>query len=283
MGRYLWLFLAASFLAASCGSGSQQPEGLDNAPMVVIPDSLPLIESIPTPQTLAGYSWTTGERTITETNCGDACSEISWQWFVLSQAPNATLPDSVNAFNWYYITAIPGAREKDLDSIAAAFFKEARKDVAPDGADFIGWGEEDRVWPVAATAQTFTVGGYVSFYSGGPHPNGASHMENFEVATGRRLTLADVVAQPFNIFKVGEQVFRKQKGIDPSATLAEGGFSFKEDVFYLPETFGVLPEGLLFVYAPYEIASYAEGEQYLLIPYSVIANELRPEYQYLAK
>jgi hypothetical protein len=43
-----------------------------------------------------------------------------------------------------------------------------------------------------------------------------------------------------------------------------------------------MPDGLMFVYYPQEIASLQEGEQYLLIPYSLIADRLLPEYQYLA-
>lgn len=282
MSRYLLLMFGISLLAA-CNSTTEQTGGWENTPLVVLPDSLPQLDSLPKPNELAGYTWAQGQRKIVEQNCNDIeCSNISWQWFTLATAPSPALIDSVSKFNWYYLTGIPGVREQDLDSIAASFFREAKREIPP-GEQMNGWYEDNYTWPAAATAQTFTVGGSVTFFNGGAHGNSASHLENFDATTGNRLTLREVVEQPFNLFIIGEQVFRKAKAIDPSKSLNEGGYSFKEDVFYLPESFGILPEGLLFIYAPYEIGSHAQGEQYLLIPYSVMGRELRQEFQYLAQ
>lgn len=285
MARYLILLVAfAAFGIASCNNASDgSDDTVWSAPTIVLPDSLPVMDSIPKPTAISGYSWTNGTKALTEQNCAaDACSEISWHWFTLNPEANQRLSDSVMSFNWYYLTGIPGAREQHLDSIAASFFAEAKKDI-PLGEEPHGWSEENSVWPAAATKQTFTLGGWVYFYNGGAHGNYASYMENFDVATGNRVYLGDVVVQPYNLIALGEQIFRKNKGVAAGSNLSDGGFMFKEDVFTLPETFGIFPEGLLFVYAPYEIASYAEGEQYLLIPYSLIADELTPGFQYLAK
>jgi len=285
MSRYLWL-LALPFAAfmASCGSANEGEEGnWATAPTITLPDSLPVLDSIPKPSELAGYAWTNAEKALKEQNCeAEACSEISWHWFALNPEANQRLHDSVQAFSWYYLTGINGVGEQDLDSIGARFFRESKKDV-PVGEEIRGWSEENSVWPAAATKQTFTVGGWVFFFNGGAHGNYASHLENFDIATGSHLSLNNIVAEPYNLYALGEQIFRKQKGIAEGMNLSDAGFTFKEDIFYLPETFGVFPEGLLFIYAPYEVASYAEGEQYLLIPYGLFADQLTTSYQYLAK
>jgi hypothetical protein len=285
MSRYLWL-LALPFAAfmVSCGSANEgEDANWAAAPTITLPDSLPVLDSIPKPSELAGYAWTNAEKALKEQNCKEeACSKISWHWFTLNPEANQRLHDSVLAFNWYYLTGIAGAREQDLDSIGATFFGEAKKDI-PLGEEIRGWSEENSVWPAATTKETFTLGGWVFFFNGGAHGNYASHLENFDASTGSHLKLNNIVAEPYNLFALGEQIFRKQKGIAEGMNLSDAGFTFKEDVFYLPETFGILPEGLLFIYAPYEVASYSEGEQYLLIPYSLFAKELTTSYQYLAQ
>lgn len=285
MGRYsIYMLTLVMLVFLSCGSSETGGDDLVwTAPTITLPDTLPALDSIPRPTAIEGYEFTFGEKSIKEQNCAETvCSEIAWHWFTLNPETNQRLYDSVTAFNWYYLTGIKGVGEKDLDSIAASFFAEAKKDM-PEDQEPQGWSEEDRVWPAAATKETFTVGGMVFFYNGGAHGNYASHMENFDVSTGNHLKLNNIVAEPYKLLALGEQIFRKQKGVSEGMNLSDAGFQFKEDMFYLPETFGVLPEGLLFVYAPYEIASYAEGEQYLLIPYSLIADELTTAYQYLAK
>ncbi|CAN5249442.1 hypothetical protein BH09BAC1_BH09BAC1_17400 [soil metagenome] len=280
MPRYLLSLLFGLMLTvASCNSGSDEVPIDHSYQRIALPDNLPRYDSLPMPVSLAGYEWQQSSRTITEKDCAaEACSEISWQWFVLSQAPSQVLIDSVQRFNWYYLTGIPGAREMDLDSIAASFFKEAKKEI-PQGDKLLGWNERNSVWLAAATAKTLTVGGKIWGNYGG-EDNYASNLENFEVTTGKHLLLRDIVDQPYDIFGLGEQIFRQQEGIAEGSTLASAGFTFPEDVFYLPETFGILTDGLLFLYAPQEIASYTKGEQYLFIPYTLMGDKLNPTFQY---
>ncbi len=282
MSRYL-LFLFTLLAITACNNTDGDNDDLVwTAPTIELPDSLPVMESVPQPDVLAGVSFTRAEKKITEQDC-NVCSEISWSWFNLTPDANQVLYDSVMAFNWYYLTGIKGVSEQDLDSIAASFFRQAKTDV-PVGEEPEAWMEQNKVWPAAITKETFTIGGGVYFMSSGAaHGNYATHLENFDASTGRHLKLNNIVAEPYKFTAIAEQVFRKQKGVATGMSLSEAGFSFKEDVFYLPEVFGVFPEGLLFVYAPYEIASYAEGEQLLLVPYSVFADELTTNYQYLAK
>lgn len=283
--RYALLsFIVAGFIVSSCNNSDSNNDNLVwTPPSITLPDSLPVLDSIPKPTEIDGYEFAFSEKSVKEQNCAvDVCSDIAWHWFVLNPEANQRLYDSVSAFNWYYLTGIRGVGESDLDSIAASFFEEAKKKI-PAGEEPRGWSEDDRVWPVAATKETFTVGGLVYFFNGGAHGNYASHLENFDVSTGSHLKLNNIVAEPYKLTALGEQIFRKQKGVAQGMNLSDAGFQFKEDMFYLSETFGILPEGLLFVYAPNEIASYAEGEQFLLVPYSLFADQLTTSYQYLAK
>lgn len=281
MPRFLFFLLFSHVLFVySCDSVEDEgPRGIEQK-NIVLPDKLPQYDSIPKPSALANYKWQPASRSITQQGCaGDACSKIAWHWFELAEAPNSILKDSLMAFGWYYLTGIAGAKEAYLDSVAASFFKEAQTTTSPNAP---GWYEENHVWPASATANTFTLGGRVLGSYSEPEISAASHLENFDVATGSRLALNDVVDRPYDLFPIGKQIFRKQKGVPEGTSLVAAGFNFPDGGFYLPETFGIMPDGLLFVYAPQEIASFQEGEQYLLIPYSLIEDRLLPEYSYLS-
>ena len=76
---------------------------------------------------------------------------------------------------------------------------------------------------------------------------------------------------------IGEQKFRKDKGIAPGVSLRQAGYSFDNDRFRLPDNFAIGPKGLTFLYNLYEIASYAQGITELLIEYGEIHILIRPD------
>ena len=114
-------------------------------------------------------------------------------------------------------------------------------------------------------------------YTGGAHGTPFRQYFVFDRETGARLSLSDVVENPVEELqaKVGA-AFRElaektnyafESPEDLEHTVADG-ISY-ESPFYLSET------GVVFYYAPYEIASYAEGFPEVTIPYSEL--EMRIE------
>ena len=113
-------------------------------------------------------------------------------------------------------------------------------------------------------------------YTGGAHGTPFRQYFVFDRETGARLSLSDVVENPVEELqaKVGaafrelaERQFCLESPEDLEHTVADG-ISY-ESPFYLSET------GVVFYYAPYEIASYAEGFPEVTIPYSEL--EMRIE------
>lgn len=112
------------------------------------------------------------------------------------------------------------------------------------------------------------VDGYT--YTGGTHGTPFRQYFVFDRETGERLSLDDVVATPVEELqaKVGAAFrelaektnFAFETPEDLEHTVADS-ISY-ESPFYLSET------GVVFYYAPYEIASYAEGFPEVTIPYS---------------
>ena len=107
-------------------------------------------------------------------------------------------------------------------------------------------------------------------YTGGAHGTPFCQYFVFDRETGARLSLSDVVENPVEELqaKVGAAFrelaektnFAFESPEDLEHTVADG-ISY-ESPFYLSET------GVVFYYAPYEIASYAEGFPEVTIPYS---------------
>lgn len=107
-------------------------------------------------------------------------------------------------------------------------------------------------------------------YTGGAHGTPFRQYFVFDRETGARLSLSDVVGNPVEELqaKVGAAFrelaektnFAFESPEDLEHTVADG-ISY-ESPFYLSET------GVVFYYAPYEIASYAEGFPEVTIPYS---------------
>ena len=107
-------------------------------------------------------------------------------------------------------------------------------------------------------------------YTGGAHGTPFRQYFVFDRETGARLSLSDVVENPVEDLqaKVGAAFrelaektnFAFESPEDLEHTVADG-ISY-ESPFYLSET------GVVFYYAPYEIASYAEGFPEVTIPYS---------------
>lgn len=108
-------------------------------------------------------------------------------------------------------------------------------------------------------------------YMGGAHPNSSISYVNYDRRTRSVLTL-DSILKPNTLSKlqaVAEQIFRKNEGLTPTQSLA-GAYFFENDQFHLNSNFTITPQGLEFLYNPYEIKPYAAGVTRLLIPYASI-------------
>lgn len=92
-------------------------------------------------------------------------------------------------------------------------------------------------------------------YTGGAHGNYYSVMHNFDLAKGAQLVYDDVLRE------------ESKAKILALLRAAEGNY---EDI-YPTTNIALRRDGILFNFPPYEIASYADGEIEVLLPYAKIA------------
>jgi hypothetical protein len=113
-------------------------------------------------------------------------------------------------------------------------------------------------------------------YFGGAHP-GSYHRElNYDLNAARLLSLGD-------LFKSGSNYLDVIAGYSISELSKNREILFEDFEQYAspsPENYSVwsiTPRGLLIVFEEYQVAPYAAGPQYVVVPYSELAGILDPE------
>lgn len=114
-------------------------------------------------------------------------------------------------------------------------------------------------------------------YSGGAHGNYGSNFKNIDVRNKKVLALSDIMA--IDTVQLTEDLkarVRKLYKVGDKTPLS--AFLFSDDL-HIPENYYISNKGITFVYGIYEIASYAEGEISLFIPYSKMMTMLKPDFK----
>lgn len=98
-------------------------------------------------------------------------------------------------------------------------------------------------------------------YTGGAHPNSGQLYRSYDLRTGERITLDEILAEGYErkLNEAAEIEFRMTKEIPPSETLKERGYWVDEGQFSLNENFAIINKSLIFYFNPYEIAPYSMG------------------------
>lgn len=113
-------------------------------------------------------------------------------------------------------------------------------------------------------------------YTGGAHGNYGSTMFCLDVVNKKQMALSDIVKIDSNSLQgLLEKNLRKQYNIKPQdqiSTVLFDNFLKPNNNFYFNKN------GLAFMYNPYEVASYAQGQIVVFIPFSELKTYLIPDF-----
>lgn len=175
----------------------------------------------------------------------------------------------------------PAMGEDPSDSparLAARFMDEFHASAAEDFASPAPWWLRREIAVVWSGPRALTLRMSESSYVGGAHPN---HADTLLVLSpdGRRLGLDEILAPGARaeLVALGERAFRAHHGLPPDDPLDAHGFWFDDGRFDLNDNWGVIGEGLVFHYNPYEIAAYAVGHTEILLPWDRVTPLLVPD------
>lgn len=165
-------------------------------------------------------------------------------------------------------------------------FKEYNKDLNRDDMGD-GWSysleSQNISIPVFFNDKLFVLSNFDYSYTGGAHGNYGTGFTNLDLKRKKVLTLNDVVTKK-GIEKLPallEKYFKIQRGVPQEKTLQDAGLFI--DTIPVNENFMISPGNIMFNYVPYEIASYADGEIKITIPFSEISAFIKPEVKELFK
>ncbi|WP_052496204.1 DUF3298 and DUF4163 domain-containing protein [Pedobacter lusitanus] len=114
----------------------------------------------------------------------------------------------------------------------------------------------------------------IDSYSGGAHGNYATTLYCFDVKNQKHLTLADVLKiDSVSLQKLVEKNFRIQYNVKPAEELTTQLF---ENHLAANKNFFFDKTGVSFLYNPYEVASFAQGQIIVSVPYSDLKKYLNP-------
>ncbi len=202
------------------------------------------------------------------------CASVTLSYPEASLDANPEMATALNALILQQMVDDP-EREADapalsLEQFADSFIAEYQKDPNP----FTSWALERDMSVAFDNNKLLSLLFQEYGYTGGAHPSGYQRYTVLSLSDGKpiKLTLADLFSPgyetPLNV--IGEKIFRATRGLDEAANLEEQGFSFANNVFMLNENFGILQDGLEFIFNSYEVAPYAMGPTQFTIPYEDI-------------
>ena len=113
-------------------------------------------------------------------------------------------------------------------------------------------------------------------FTGGAHGYAATQFLNFDMDKGQEIDTKALFKDLLAFRSFAESKFRKQEEIPEKVPINSTGFMFELDTFYLPENIGLTPKGILLLYNQYEVASYADGQIELLIPFREVKKFVTP-------
>lgn len=113
-------------------------------------------------------------------------------------------------------------------------------------------------------------------FTGGAHGYTSTNFLNFDIQKGEKINTQELFKDLLAFKSYAESKFREQEDIPEEAPINSTGFMFELDSFYLPENIGLTPKGILLLYNQYEVASYADGQIQLTIPFREAKQYIAP-------
>lgn len=125
-------------------------------------------------------------------------------------------------------------------------------------------------------ANFLSVGRFAFDYSGGAHGNYSTAFSVYDLSTHKVITLDDIISVDSEILKKALEKAAKKQLTDGKTSL---GDILNSETFDPTLNIALTNKGVLFAYAPYEIASFAQGEIRLFVPFEEIKEALKPEFK----
>lgn len=199
------------------------------------------------------------------------CYNISLNYPEFTGGPN---PAATNAINDSLRLGVYSILEVNMQLSLEAAIDSARvhmrrllsldMEMMPDITDREYYSEVDgsMLWQ---NGQYLSVEMNASGFTGGAHGYYGTALTTYDLNTGKSLLLSAVISDPEALrTMLGEAFVAEKQEMVPGVTLAELLLE-PDQPLALPVNFCILPEGIRFMYNPYEVAPYAVGQTDIML------------------
>lgn len=205
--------------------------------------------------------------------CKKECSTVSIKTAgAVGGTPNVA--DSINAAEFRIARSIVYFGEKptnakDYNELMNLFIK-SYDDLAKKYPE-----EADRSWEATINTSVayqsdnlinLKINNYL--FTGGAHGYEGNRSLLIDAKTGKTLKYPDIINDIKGFTAFAEKKFRQKFKIPAGKNINSTGLMFENDRFALPQNIFFSKEGITLYYNAYEIASYAEQQKELFVPYS---------------
>jgi len=189
----------------------------------------------------------------------------------------ARYPQALGAGRDQQLTKLNQELRKFITKEVSGFTKDFQ---APEVRMFGGESTFDSRYQVEfATNDLVSIGFIINtYFEGAAHGNYNVIVFNYDLTSGQTLKLADLFKPNSNYLKsisdYAVKSLRKQLTPDPENDWIQNGAGPEEKNY---QSWNVKREGLEVTFNPYQVASYAEGPQVVVIPYTVLKDVIDPD------
>lgn len=192
------------------------------------------------------------------------CVDMSLAWPVLSGGnakATKAINDSIRAFVYLAAEADPSLPLPRALDTAMAYSVAMLKDQIADMEDSeMGYFYEMESKVLLNNKQYFSLSMSQFIYTGGAHPGNYVEMGTYDLQTGRRIRLDEIIRDTVALRPMLEKKFLDEKNEPGQPTLALSDILFEDfKVLPMPENYAVTARGVEFYYNPYEVAAYVFG------------------------
>jgi hypothetical protein len=228
------------------------------------------------------------DTTVTAKPCltAEACAEVSLTVPLLQVVPGAAGADSaavgaavarLQDTVWVLAGVPPGvAPQRHADRTAARLLRalRAHRRAIPDWTT--GFSDAATVRVAWASSRVLTLEAEVSGYTGGAHGQYEAALRSWDVRTGAPIAITAVVADTAALVPLLERGFAAAKADSGAAPPPLSALLYPE-VKRLPvaPNAGLVPEGVRFLYSPYEVASWAVGRTDVVLTWAQLGADAR--------
>jgi len=265
------LLVVAAALATACAPAPERPAPAADPPP-------------PPPPAVVAFR----DTTLTARPClkADVCATVSLTVPLLRLVPAAAGADSVAVAaalarlqdTVWALAGVPTGRapQAHVDRQGARRLRELRDRLRLSPDWDTGYLDEVTVRVVWASARVLTVEAVATGYTGGAHGQYEAVLRSYDVRTGAVIPVTAVVADTAALVPLLEAGFARAKADSGGAPPPLAELLYPE-VKRLPLAFnrGLVPEGVRFLYNPYEVASWAVGRTDVVLTWAQLGVDPR--------